>query len=486
MGEENNNNQPTTLERLDAITKRLAGGAAAQAATNPTNTPVAKGKTDEDPEQASKTLLQKNFETLARSNKEYRHLSADRVLDDPRAFLRARDEKGHHVVQDHELEKMCRVLLARDGREVEDAAPVTNDHGGLKLYEAAGKGLFGADSLAVRKTLDVGGGSGGPLVRNDLEQMLWEIYLREFPAAERIQRIRSNGVSHSYAKRTAIPGAQTTNSLGDFSGAFSNSTYGTDSAPIAIIVSPTGIGMKLAAAVEQSGMVGFDLEGSNNLEVVGAVTSIAKKNQTLLLQGNKSTAAKTLDDEEGLTDANAYDGLRGLLKGAGTSTTKAGGDTYRGLIKKAARKIRNAGGSARNIVAFCSLPVEGAIDDELEDFMRITNERPGGGVDLNLSANGLRLSGKYLSEIIGVPADAQGNGMGYYNIAGPTTVEDIDVLDLTGIAMAWLISPNPTILELPVGYNNTLSRVFVPFLMNGLVVHTVNFQYKIRVPQISE
>jgi hypothetical protein len=484
MGEENT--QPSTLERLEAITKRLASGAAAQAATNPANPPAATGKTDEEIQQASKTLLQKNFETLARERKEFRHLSADRVMDDPRAFIRAKNASGHYVVQDHDLETMCRVLLAKDGREIEDAQPVTNDHGGLKLYEAAGKGLFGTDSLAVRKTLDVGGGSGGPLVRTDLEQMLWEIYLREFTVAERIQRIRSNGVSHSYSKRTAIPGAQTTNSLGDFSGAFSNSTFGTDSAPIAIIVSPTGIGMKLAAAVEQSGMVNFDLSGSNNLEVVGAVTSIAKKNQTLILQGNKSTAAKTLNDEEGLTDANAFDGLRAQLKGEGTSTTKAGGDTYRELLKKAARKIRNAGGSARNIVAFCSLPVEGAIDAELEDFYRITNSRPEGGVDLHLSGGGLRLSGKYLSEIIGVPADAQGNGMGYYNIAGPTTVEDIDVVDLTGMSMAWLISPSPTILELPPGYNNTLSRVFVPFLMNGLVVHTVNFQHKIRVPQISE
>ncbi len=47
-------------------------------------------------------------------------------------------------------------------------------------------------------------------------------------------------------------------------------------------------------------MAAFDLQGSDNLEVMGAMTAIARKKQTLLLQGNQTVAAKTLDDEEGL------------------------------------------------------------------------------------------------------------------------------------------------------------------------------------------
>jgi hypothetical protein len=487
---------PSTLDRLEAITKRLTGGAAASAATTPSTPatvteqkPTSKDMGTTDAPVDTQTSLQKNFEFLAKSRREFRQLGADRVLEDPRSFLRRRDEKGNYVVQDFELEMMVRTLMARDGREVEEARPLASDaQGAHKFYGVASKGALGPDGDMVRKSLDVGGGSGGPLIRTDLEQMLWEIYLRTFPVAERIQRVRSNGLVHSYVKRTAVPAAVTANSLGDFSSAFDSSTYGTASADIAIILSAVGIGLKLAAAVEQSGMVGFDLSSGGNLEVVGAVTSIAKKNQTLILQGNKNTSTKTKDDEEGATDANAFDGLRSLLKGATTSSTKANGDTFIDTLRRAAISMLNAGGSARNIVAFCSLLVENAINGEMDNFYRVTNQAAQGGFDANLAANGIKLVGKYLSEIIGVPADAQTNGMGYYNFnpgSGSAVYEDIDLLDLTGVAMAWLVSETPTILELPLGYNNTLARCFVPFLMNGLVCHTVGFQRKIRVPQVS-
>lgn len=492
MGEENTEQrQPTTLERLEAITKRLAGGDAAQAATRPgAAAPVATSSKNVDPNdefavkeaRVGNNALAKAMLALARTSKAFHHLGADRVLDDPRGYLRQKKAgTDQYVVSDMDLEVMCQTLLAKSADKAEDIEQVTDDRVRGALIAAASKGAFGANSMIVQRALDTT--SGAPLIRTDIEPFLYEAYLREFPAAERIGAVRANGIIHTYEVRKAIPKSKTLNNIGDFSGAFTNSTYERDaSTRIAILGAPVAISLYLALAVEQSGMANFNLQGSDNLEVVGAITAIARQKQTLLLQGNQTVAAKTLDDEEGLYDALGHDGLRLILKDAATSITKAGGDTYRGLLRRAAAQIRNSGGSARNIIAFCSEGAEIAIDAELEEFYRITNQRPEAGIDTNLSANGIRLGSKYLSEIVSVPADEQECGMGHYTFGGNPT-EDIDVVDVTGIKFPYLGSPTPTILELPMGFDMKLARTFVPFMMSGLMVHISNFHRKIRIPK---
>ena len=481
-----NTNQPTTLDRLEAITKRLSGGDAAAIATNPQEqaAPLSKDA-GAAPDGAARERdtgdkLAKGFQALAKISKSFRHLDTDKALDDPRGFLRRKNaETGAFLVADHELELMIQSLLARKAGD-DDVTGVPDVVRG-QLIEAAAKGGLGGQSQLVQRALDTT--SGAPLIRTDIEPFLYEAYLREFPAAERFARVPANGLVHTYEVRTAIPDGSTTDDIGDFSGAFSNSTYvRAASTRIAIIVSPVAIGLKLALAVQQSGMVNFNLQGNENLEVMGAMKGIARKKQTLILQGNSSTAAKTLDDEEGLYNANDHDGLRQLLKDGTTSLTKDAGDSYRRTLRRVAAQIRNAGGSARNIIALCSEGVEIVIDEELEEFYRITNSRPDGGVDANLSANGIRLGSKYLSEIVTVPADAQNRGMGYYTFGG-NVVEDIDVLDTTGVKIPYLGSPTPTILELPMGFDLKLARTFVPFEMSGLMLQIAKFHRKIRVPK---
>ncbi|MBA3241175.1 MAG: hypothetical protein H0T60_08100 [Acidobacteria bacterium] len=480
------NRQPTTLERLEAVMKQLRGGAAAQAATAPgvENTPasvVAPGTDSQDEFAAKearvgKSALSKGFLKLARSSKAFHHLGADRVLEDPRGYLRQKKANSEQfLVEDHTLEVIIQSLMTQ---KAGDEAEPLSDLQRTGLLSAAAQGAFGSQSEVLRRTLDTT--SGAPLIRADIEPFLYEGYLRTFPASERIARVRANGLKHSYEIRTAIPQARTLNNLGDFSGAYSNSTFEKEaSTRIAIIAAPVSISYVLALAVQQSGMAAFDLQGSDNLEVMGALTAIARKKQTLLLQGNQTVAGKTLNDEEGLYDALDHDGLRLLLMDADTSITMGAVETFRRAIRRASAQIRNAGGSARNIVVFCSEGIEIGIDDELLEFYRITNGRPGGGVDTNLSANGLRLGSNVLSEIVPIPADTQNCGMGNYTFGG-NPVEDIDVLDLTGIKFPYIGSPTVTMLEIPMGTFQNLTRTFVPFEMSGLMVHIKNFHRKIR------
>lgn len=481
---EQQSTQPSALERIEALMKSIKGGQAAQSAAAPASTPetvVTPGGEDDEfavkEARVGKNALSKGLLRLARTSKAFHHLGADRVLEDPRGFLRQKKAGSEqYVVSDNDLEVMIQTLLTQKAGN-DDGEPLS-DLQRTGLIAAASKGAFGQQSELLQRTLDTT--SGAPLIRADIEPFLYEGYLREFPVAERFGRKRANGLTHSYEVRDAIGQAKTLNNLGDFSGAYSNSTFHKEaSTRIAIIASPTSISYVLALAVQQSGMAAFDLQGNDNLEVMGAVTAIARKKQTLILQGNQTVAAKTLDDEEGLFNALDHDGLRLLLKGAATSITKADDESFTRVIKRAAWQIRNAGGSARNIVVLCSGGIEIEIDEELMQFYRIPGGRPAGGVDTNLSGNGLRLTGKDVSEIVAVPADTQDCGMGHYTFGGEAT-EDLDVIDVTGIKIPYIGSPTVTMLEIPMGTFQNLTRTFVPFEMTGLMVPLRNFHRKIR------
>ena len=79
-----------------------------------------------------------------------------------------------------------------------------------------------------------------------------------------------------------------------------------------------------------------------------------------------------------------------------------------------------------------------------------------------------------------VPAGAQTAGIGYYTLSSVVR-EDLYLLDPDGVKLPYLGSPTPTILELPTGYNNALSNVFIPFCMMGLAVYVKEFNRKIRI-----
>ncbi|HZS45389.1 MAG TPA: hypothetical protein VFC63_09830, partial [Blastocatellia bacterium] len=160
---------------------------------------------------------------------------------------------------------------------------------------------------------------------------------------------------------------------------------------------------------------------------------------------------------------------------------KSSTDAYVDMINKAVGQIINAGGNSRSLLVLCSLFTRFQINLELQNYLRVINQVPAGGISTNLSANGLVTLADWMTRLVNVPADAQANGLGFYTF-NSATVEDIDVLDISTWALAYLGSATPSILELPIGFNNQLSRVYYPFWMVGLVPFIPSFNRKIRVP----
>jgi hypothetical protein len=439
--------------------------------------------------------LRKSFENLARLSPVYRKLGSDKAMNDPYAYLHQIDAKGEFIVSDAELDAMAQVLLKTGSRragECPDGAMFINEWidkgaGGQLIRDKLESGVmskgWGKFNEAVSKALDTTGGAA--LIRTDLEPILYEAYLRRFPAAARIRSFPANGLVHNYDVRSDIGDAALVDELGDIVAAGGDATstiVRKASSNIAILVSRRGISLKLTFATRQSGM-NFPLSGTDNLEVVGGITALGRLNQTLLFQGNYSQVGGTANDENGAYNTKGYDGLRYILKDPTTSKTYAPGDTHRKNLDALASQIDDAGGSIQNLIIFQRHGSRMLVQDELEDFMRIMADKSREtGIRRDNLMGGLMLFGGSGVEFVPVPGAAQTKGIGYYDISS-VSYEDMYLCDPDGMGLAYLGSPAPVILEIPLGFDNRLGQVYILFQMNGLVVSIPSFHRKYRVPK---
>ena len=474
------------LESLNTNVQAMNNGQKAASAAG--TSPVAEADIESKavtPEQLNQKFvdpLRKNFEDLAEFG--FRSLGSDKVLTDPYDFIRGKSAEGLPRVNNAQLGGMIAALLekgsGKQGVPLGEWMNRSGQRGAIEanLESALSKGEFGESGAAVSKALNTAGNSGGPTIRTDLEPIMREAYLKSFPVAEHIASIPANGLVHSYNVKTATGEAVTVSELGDLTSADSDSTFVRKAnANIAIIASRRAISLKLQYASMQSGM-NFNLAGAENTEVMSAITAIARKNQALILQGNYTTASKTLNDEDGLTDVNSFDGLRTLLKTTGI--TQSSENLY-DLIDRAVGQILNAGGDVSSILGLMSVGAKRVLNGELLQFLRILkSDSDSGGTPLNMVSTGLLTVADTLAKMLAIPASAQNQGVGHYTLSSVAT-EDVFIVDPAGMALAYLGSMNPVILELPVGFNNALSNVYIVFLMNGLVLYIDGFHRKIRI-----
>lgn len=495
------NNQTSARQRLEALKKRLDIGGAAQAAagagTQGSPSPTQTGGAPAVVSKGARATgggslgfvdpLRKGFETLATLHKGYSALGSTAALEDPVGFLTAKDASGNYKVSSAQLGGMIATLIKKgEGKEGTPFDEWAAKAGQKSLIEkgfesALAGGSFDMDAAgSLSRALDSTGGSGGPLIREDVDAIVRVGYLRRFPAAEAFNPVPANGLEHVFNIETSPGEAQTLDELGDLAGTDSDTTYARGRTNIAILATRRAVSLKLQFASAQSGM-NYGLSGPTNRNVMGGITAIANKDQSLVLQGNYSTNTGTVNNEDGAYDQKGFNGLRKLLKGAATSLTKADDETYIHAINHAIAQIANEGGNVEDTLVLRSFGASLAIDAELQQFYRIDKEAPAGGFDSALSRAGIRNVAGALSKFVPVPSKAQGSGIGYYDIAGPTTVEDIYVCDPGGIEKPYLGSSTPTVLELPVGFNGRLTNVYVIFLMTGLAVFIPSFHRKIRI-----
>jgi hypothetical protein len=320
----------------------------------------------------------------------------------------------------------------------------------------------------LRKALDTTGATA--LIRQDLEPILYELYIREFPYWNRIRKEPANGLVHAFDRVTSFGDAQFMPELGTVTD--DTSVYERATTPVSVIATRRGVSLKAQFAVPAGGMPW----SPEQLELTGGLRAIAHKMQKTIFQGNATTTGGTAADELGLYDANSFDGLRKQLntvRKVDIDPTLSTPEDFREKINDACVTVmQNAG---RVGIAYMDPIVKAAIDVQQDKNIRYVNTFMDVGVGVTTNA---------INTIFGplplavVPGDSIGT---YYELS--TQYRDIYLLDESTISLPYLGSDGPTVLDIPIGISGQLTHLYIVFGMWGMAVKVPQFSNKVRVVQ---
>ncbi|CAB4148558.1 hypothetical protein UFOVP529_13 [uncultured Caudovirales phage] len=321
----------------------------------------------------------------------------------------------------------------------------------------------------ITKLLDASGGAA--LIRQDLEPILYSLFVKRFPMFERIRKEPANGLVHAFNQQTAYGDAVFQTETGTVTD--DSATYARQTTNVAVLATRRGITLKSQFALTQGGSPFNGLSS----ELASGVTGIAHKLQKTLFQGNATvTSGAGATTELGAYDANGFDGLRKLL-GAGTSgiTATKGTAAYLATINSAVASVLDNGGNPSAIV--CSPTDYAGLVNELTNLVRY-----------NAPAQADQAAGATFGQVVtaagALPILAvAGDSIGSYTVTSPTTANyrDMYVIDEDSWSMPYLGADSITTLEIPVGVNGSLSRLYIMYVMFGLANKAPQFNAKIRV-----
>lgn len=342
----------------------------------------------------------------------------------------------------------------------------------INAWMAAGGRALG-DALAmnpdITKTLDSGGAAA--LIRQDLEPVLYELFIRVFPYWDRIAKEPANGLVHAYNQVSSYGDAQFMTELGTVTDDVS--TYVRKTTPISVIATRRGLSLKSQYAVLQGG-AGYNAEQQ---ELRGGLLAIAHKLQKTIFQGNATVSSGTATTEDGAYDANSFDGLRRLLNTANAVNAdpiKATPDNIANLVYTASTNaMQNAGNPG---IMYCEPAVKQLLSAQLTDQVRFAETRV--EVVPNVIVQGVNTQFGDLG-LVGIPGDSVGEYLP--TSASGTAWSDIYMLDESVISMPFLGSESVQVLDIPIGISGQLTHLFILFVMAGLAVKAPLFSSKIRV-----
>src|SRR6266702_939285 len=333
--------------------------------------------------------------------------------------------------------------------------------------------------MNLRKSIldSTGGTTGSVLIRQDLEPTLYALFVKQFPAFERLAKGPANGLVHAFNQiSTPDAGAfQSTliSELGSVS--YASSTYVRQTSPNAVFATGRGVSIKELAAVNAGGAP-YDPQKT---EMANGMLKLAIDVQGTIMQGNATTSGGAgATTELGVYNANGFDGLRSITGSVGSYSgnnalqTDIGSLNMLESLQSVSSKAANNGGMPS--LAFMSMNAKQALDIEQQNNQRYSNDMveiiPGVRCQKVAWANG---------ELILIPVP--GSSIGTYNrTSDAALVEDIYVLDESILTLRWLYSESFTVLQIPSGVDGQLSNRFIIFGMFGLEVGAPLFCGKAR------
>jgi hypothetical protein len=322
----------------------------------------------------------------------------------------------------------------------------------------------------VRRALDTSGAAA--LIRQDLEPLLYEIYVRLFPAYDRFGKEPANGLVHAFNKITAYGDAQFMPELGTVTDDVS--TYERATTNVAILATRRGISLKSQFAVMAGGM-NYNPE---QLELQGGLRAIAHKMQKTIFGGQAADSGGLETNELGPYDANGFTGLRSTLNtvravDVDPATNPDTSGNIRRAVDAAVIPIIQNGGLPS---IMWSEPTEkNTFNEQQDDRTRIVVPNQI-NIGVGVTASGVNtLAGELPWGIV------PGDSIYKYTDGGSTLRRDLYILDESSISLPYLGTAGPTVLDIPIGISGQLTRLFIIFLMNGMAVKVPQWSNKVRI-----
>lgn len=320
---------------------------------------------------------------------------------------------------------------------------------------------------AMRKFIDTTGGS--VLIRQDLEPLIYAAFVRRFPAFARIGKVPANGLTHTYQRVDSRPAATfiaETATVPD-----SQSVYTRAQSNISVLALRVGTSIKQQLSVAAGGMP-WNTEAQ---EIQFGIESVAATLQQTFLQGNATAAAGGVDDD-GPYDALAFDGMRRLVPTA--QERDIGTDTILEGFNEADVLVVNNGGLISAILIHAT--DNKTFNNELQPFRRFVDSERVDVVPGLPRVAAVNLSGSGQVPVIPVPG-ADWAAYANSDVGGGATGRDALLLDESVVAMPYLGSDTPTVIELPLAVTGTLTKLFILVAFFGNAVRVPNFTSKLFI-----
>lgn len=349
--------------------------------------------------------------------------------------------------------------------------------------------IFGWDSQVIQNAIgavvqkEVGTSTtAGPVIRQDLAAEVHQVFVRQFPLVDMIEKSESNGLVDAFERQlnyTTRTEDQPLTISETGSVADDANSYVQDTCNIAVFASRRGASLKSMFAARASGSI--DIAGR---EVAGGLLKVAHDFQTegFRMQNVTATGAGA-NTQLGVYDANGFKGARYVSEfmspGANVitvdvSTFTASAQAVTNALSKIVNNIIDAGGNPD-----ISLGSSEAREYLRQEAYAKTTFFGDQKVEVipNVFVPGFTTGNGATLPYMNIPGVSVGN----YQIAAAGRYIDIYVADSSTLAIKWLGSPYPTLIEVPLASDGTLRKLTIPYWMASLEFIAPVYVGKVRL-----
>jgi hypothetical protein len=358
----------------------------------------------------------------------------------------------------------------------------------------------GWDSNVVRRALGAGLGSAlkavadttslGPLLRDDMEEANYELFIKLFPLADIFPKSEASGTVDEFRRKLAFSsfGPDQPLSVAENGQLVEDrSKYQKDYTPIPIWGSVRGESIKAQLGARASGV-----PDPADDEINDGITNCYEDFQTEAFRFQNVTEGLSATSQFGAYDATGMKGFRYITEvqspGSNIRTVDVttlgsdGGYAYNNdaitnAVSEVAGEIQDSGGGMPDLMLGSTAARE-YLRREAQQHVRYIGAPPRTEIIPGVVVPSFTLGNGDNLPYYAIPGKT---AMGSYSIAGSGTYIDLVIVDSSKVRIKWLGAPGPMVLDLPAGVDRTLRKTSLVFWMAALQVVSGLSVGKVRI-----